>query len=110
MGVPNRDARTRSPRFDSHLLMAVVEQESRRDSTLSGSKLPSFARLAHSRRAIMRSELPEAHEDGAAVLGRRHMRSARRIANIGADRIVAMLVLKDAVEDEEFLAADVHVA
>src|SRR6516165_3518320 len=90
--------------------MAILEQASRRDSALSGSELPSFARLAHGCRAIIRSELPEAHEDGAAYLGRRHMRSARRIANIGTDRIVAMLVLKDAFEDEELLAAAVHVA
>ena len=110
MRVPNRDACTRSPRFDSHILVAVLEQESRRNSTLSESKLPSFARLAHGCRAIIRSELPEAHEDGAAIPGRRHMRSPWRIANIGTDRIVAMLVLKDAVEDEELLAAAVHVA
>jgi hypothetical protein len=38
------------------------------------------------------------------------MRSSLRIANIGADRIAAMLVPKDAVEDEELLAAAVHVA
>src|SRR5262249_52713551 len=38
------------------------------------------------------------------------MRSTRWIADIGAGRIVAMLVLKNAVEDDEFLAASMGMA
>ena len=38
------------------------------------------------------------------------MRSTRRVADIGASRIVAMFVLKNSVEHDEFLAASVGMA
>jgi hypothetical protein len=37
------------------------------------------------------------------------MARVRRIADVGSDRIVAMLILKYAIQDEELLTASMHV-
>ena len=57
------------------------------------------------RRPVVRVELPELDEDRAAGLGAGCVAAGRRIADIGAGGIVAMLVLEDAVEHQELLAA-----
>ena len=60
-------------------------------------------------RAIGGIELKEFHEDRAARLRTRCMARGRRIADVAARRIVAAIVLKDSVENEEFFAAEMRV-
>src|SRR5579871_920528 len=109
-GVFDRDAAVRPPIFEPHFLMSVVEQNCCGRRTSSGRNLFSFARLAHGLGSIIRTKLPEANEDRASVFRGRYMRSIWRVADVRAGRIVAMLVLKNAVEDDEFLATAVGMA
>src|SRR5262249_53136677 len=60
-------------------------------------------------RAVGWIELPELHENRAAGCGSGRVLRLRRIADVAARREIAMLVLKDAFEDEEFLAAGMDV-
>ena len=54
-------------------------------------------------------ELPQLHEDRAARFRARNMVCTNRIADICARRIVAMLVLKNAFQDDEFLTTTMGV-
>src|SRR5579883_743312 len=64
-----------------------------------------LARVEDDAPRVVGSELPQLDEEDAARGGIGRMARPRRIAQIGAGGIVAMLVGEDAVEDEDFLAA-----
>ena len=56
-------------------------------------------------RAVLRVELPELDEDRATGRRARRVPRLRRVANVGAGREIALLVLEHAVEYQELLAA-----
>ena len=55
--------------------------------------------------AVLGLELPELHENRAPVVRMGRMGGCGRVAHIGACGKVAVLVGKDAIEHDEFLAA-----
>ena len=57
------------------------------------------------RGAIVGIELPELYEDGATRRRARFMPRGRRVAHVGARRVIAMLILEHAVEYQELFAA-----
>jgi hypothetical protein len=57
---------------------------------------------------VVRGELPELHQQGAALDRGRGMSAARRVAQIATGRIVAALVTEHPVEHEDLLAATMH--
>ncbi len=59
--------------------------------------------------AIIRVELPQFDEDRAAIVGAWNVMGGRRIADIGARRIIAMLILEGPFEDDELLTASMGV-
>ena len=72
---------------------------------IDGAGAPGrFARIDHDRRQIVVGELPQLDEQHAAGAAERRMAAAGRVADIGACRIVAMLVLEGALQHDEFLA------
>ena len=50
-------------------------------------------------------ELPQFDENDAAFVGARRVRCGRRVAHIGACGIVAVFILKHALQDDKFFAA-----
>src|SRR5579859_2792317 len=109
-GVFDNHVASRLPIFEAHFLMSVVEQNCCGRRASLRRNLLSFARLAHGLGSVIRAKLPETNEDRASVLRGGYMRSPWRVADIRASRIVAMFVLKNAVEDDEFLATGVGMA
>src|SRR5690242_8085887 len=99
----------RLPSFKRNILMRIMKQRQNLDSRLAGIRYEShLVRIDAHVRAVGEIELPELDEDRAA--GRRPggMRRARRIADITPCREVSVLVLKDAVQDNELFAARVN--
>src|SRR5215831_2324871 len=100
------NAGVRAPRLDAHVFPAVVEQ---RDEayTLPSRRCHGLRppRIDGDVRAVGGIELKELHEDRAARLRTRCMARGRRIADVAPRGIIAALVLKDSLEDEEFFTA-----
>ena len=59
--------------------------------------------------SIRQVELPELYKDRAAGLGTGCVFRLRRIADIGAGRVVTVFVLKDAIQDEKLLTSGMDV-
>src|SRR5262249_37530741 len=68
----------------------------------------SLARPTHDLRSVPVTELPQPNENSAAILRGRDMRRPRRIAEIGPGRVIAMLVLKDTFQNQNFFATTVR--
>ncbi len=66
-------------------------------------------RVDHDARAVVRTELPQLHEYLAARGRERSMQGARRIPDVGAGRILAVLVGERPGQHEELLAERVFV-
>src|SRR5271167_914451 len=99
------DHRPRCPAFQTDALASMLEQRGQLDAReircWRESECESIdAQLG----SVVRVELPELDENRTTRLGTGRVAAGWRVANVSARRIVAVLVLEDAVEHQELLA------
>src|SRR5262245_16984753 len=96
----------RAPLLDAHVFPTVVEKGDE-PHTLSSRRCHGLGPpgIDVDVRAVGGIELKELHEDRATRLRTRRMARGRRIADVAPRGIIAALVLKDSLEDEEFFTA-----
>src|SRR5204862_4594694 len=92
-----RDARIRRPALEAHVLARIGVKPHRLESGLD----------THAR-TVGRVELPKLHEDDAARFGARRVARGGRVAHVRSRRVITVLVLEYAFENQELLAATVR--
>lgn len=98
-------ASTWSPRLDPDFLVIVPEEVCFADVVGTGrSGGAQRSRVEGDALLVARHELAQFHEDCAAGRRAGRMTRSRGIAYVGSRRIVAMFVLENAFQNEEFFA------
>src|SRR5262249_8978924 len=100
----------RHPALETHVFEFVVEQFDRALRARSRLEWTTFPGPLYDLVAIAVTELPKADKDRATVLRCGNVRGPGRVAERHAGRVIAVFVLKDAVEDDDLLAAAVRMA
>src|SRR5271169_2737221 len=99
------DHRRRCPAFQTDALAGILEQRGQLDAGEIRCRRESESESIDAQLgAVVRVELPELDENRTTRLGTGRVAAGRRVANVSARRIVAMIVLEGAVQHQELLA------
>lgn len=101
-----RNRSVRGPALHPHLLAAVIEQQSDFNTRPTlGIRVRECLSIEAHWCSVLQIELPQLDEEQAARRGAWGVARGGRITDIGTGRIIAMLVLKHAVEHNKLLTA-----
>ena len=103
------DMLTAGPALKAHVLEVITIQRLTRNAgaVLRRDERP-VGRIGMDAQTVIWPKLPQLDEDRAPLRRPRRVTRARRIADVGADRVVTALVLEHTLQNEELLTATVH--